>query len=203
MLKGIVILTMAFILIGCCNLRKFDESTGTFKNDTERVPCWKVAEREAGIIKSLRTHGKVVVEEVKEPNKWLNIICGIGMAIGGSLMIGGIVWTGYNLFYLGGKYIKSGILAVVSGVTILGCSYFLMEYTWVIVCLVSVAVVGGIVWLVWYMMDDHDRDLAAVNTVRIAMDGGDDENTQDRMRNAQGKHQQFFKKLKNEILVND
>jgi len=197
MLKGIVLLIVAFVLVSCVKLNKFDESTGTFENDKESVGLGSIAEREEGIKKSLKEHGKLKVVVIKERNPVTDWILGGMMALGAFSIVGGIVWTGYNILYMAGKFIKSGILAIAGGLVLFGSSYLLMEYLWVLLTLLGIAFAVGIGWLVWYLKENRGMFGAAVETVDVAIAGGDDTSTQDAMRKAQGKHQPFFKAMKN------
>jgi uncharacterized membrane protein len=201
MLKGIVCLIAVFILIvGCSTVRQFDQAKGIFKAETEKIPCWKVQAREEGIINSLETHGKIKVIRVKEENKIADWLLGAVMALGALGLTGGIVWSVYSLIYLHGKFLKGGIAATVIGLILFGSAYLLMEYLWVLLVLIAICFVVGIFGIIYYIRDHADMAEVAVQTVEIAKEGSDDEETQDKMRDIQGVHQPFFKAIKDKLI---
>ena len=185
-------------ILGCSTMQEYDSATGTYTSETENVPFWRQATREQNIIKSLEANGRIKFIMVKEENKWADWILGAVMVLGGLGMAGGVIWLVYNLIYMAGKYVKSGIASIASGVCLFGGGYVMMEYLWALTILVVLAFIGGLVWLMWYLKENRGMFEVAVKTVEAAKHGAANEETHIKMRKIQGKHQPFFKKLKNE-----
>ena len=183
----------------CATLPVFNPAEGTFTKETEPVALWNIAEREAEILKALEAHGKLKVIRVKEENKWADWILGAIMVLGGLGMTGGVVWVIYNLIYLAGKYVKSGFLAIGAGIVLFGGGYMLMEYLWVLVTLLVLALAGGFVWLFWFVRDRRDEAEKVVHTIELAKLNDNTEATQNSLRSAQGKHQPFYKAIKDQL----
>jgi len=192
---GILFAVTFQAISSCATVPKFNPADGKFSKETETIACWNVSDYLDSIFVSLKMHGKLKIEMVKEKNAVTNWVLGAGMCLGGLFIFGGIVWLVYNLAYMGGKYTKSGILAITTGLLVFGCAYLLMEYLWVLLCVVGVGFVGSIVWLIWYMKENKKVVEAGVRSVEIAKHSGMGEDIRTELRSVQGNHQSFYKKM--------
>lgn len=204
MMKAMAMLFMVMTAMSACvALRKFDEKKAQFKEEKESVPLWKISEREDDIVNAMEREGHLSIEMVEPRNPVIDWVLGGCMAFGVLLTIVGLLWTAYNLIYLAGQYVKSGILGIVSGMAIYGLGYFLSEHVWILLTAMGVVTVGVCVWLIWYLKNERKKVEAAVRTTELAKNDLFTDCLKDEIRTIQGKHQPLFKKVKRELFGSD
>ena len=193
MMKGIVLLVMAFVLIvGCSTVRKFDPAKGVFSNDTEKIPCWDVDEREDEVIGALKTHGKLKIIQVRESNPWAKRALGGMMVIGAIAIIFGIgtIWA------TKGVKLKTGLMLIGGGISTYVTAYMVDRWLLQLCIGFGVLLVAGIAYV---FIVKRNIITGLVRGFEASKDEHWSDEAADKVREAQGSAQQTIKAIKNKV----
>jgi len=130
-------------------MHKFDPATATFKNETEKVPIWDIADRETEIMSSLESHGKLKVIRVKEENPMVQWVFGSGLTIGGVLILLGIAF----IWVTKGVRLVDGLCISGAGLSIFATFYLIDAYLIWICAAGGLALVGSILYIAIFKKD--------------------------------------------------